>query len=225
MHLTRFTDLSLRVLLYLGYINGERLATVNEISSRIRWSQNHIVKVVHRLSKLGILASVRGRAGGVRLAQPAAEYHMGDILRELEGRESMIDCEHPPCAVQPSCPLIQAVNEAQEAFFERLNAFTLADLLQHSALSENYKSIVPPVREQRIWRRSILIRRLDPAPHPAAEASAAAQAPSPIEEDEIGPLDFEEADELGADREGLGGEFGKAPGWRTFRKAPALEEN
>lgn len=182
MHLTRFTDLSLRVLLYLGYINGERLATVSEISTRIRWSQNHIVKVVHRLSKLGLLASVRGRAGGVRLAKPAAEYLLGDILRDLEGREAMIDCEHPPCAVQFGCPLIKAVNEAQEAFFERLNAFTLADLLQNSAMAESYKSLVPPEREQRIWRRSILIRKIAPAvavPAPAA-GEAGGTAPNKI---------------------------------------------
>ena len=51
MHITRFTDLSLRVLMYLCARPSQDRTTVTEIAERIGWTRNHVVKVVHRLSQ------------------------------------------------------------------------------------------------------------------------------------------------------------------------------
>ena len=53
MHITRFTDLSLRVLMYLCARPSQDRTTVTEIAERIGWTRNHVVKVVHRLSQEG----------------------------------------------------------------------------------------------------------------------------------------------------------------------------
>ena len=50
MHLTRFTDLSLRVLIYLTHNERKGLVTVTELAERFKWSRNHMVKVVHFMS-------------------------------------------------------------------------------------------------------------------------------------------------------------------------------
>lgn len=59
MHITRFTDLSLRVLMYLCARPSQDRTTVTEIAERIGWTRNHVVKVVHRLSQEGWLATQR----------------------------------------------------------------------------------------------------------------------------------------------------------------------
>lgn len=51
MHITRFTDLSIRVLMYLTNTNRKSLVTVTELSERFHWSRNHMVKVVHFMRK------------------------------------------------------------------------------------------------------------------------------------------------------------------------------
>ena len=68
MRLTLYTDYSLRVLLYLGSMDSDKLATIKEISESYGISKNHLMKVTHELGKLGYIETIRGRGGGIRLA-------------------------------------------------------------------------------------------------------------------------------------------------------------
>lgn len=63
MHLTRFTDLSLRVLIYLTHNERKGLVTVTELAERFKWSRNHMVKVVHFMSTKNWVQTHRGRFG------------------------------------------------------------------------------------------------------------------------------------------------------------------
>ena len=61
MRLTRFTDYSLRVLIYLACEPGRR-ATIAEIAQAFEVSENHLTKVVHFLGQAEIgRASCRER--------------------------------------------------------------------------------------------------------------------------------------------------------------------
>lgn len=131
MHITRFTDLGLRVLMYLSM--GERdtaRATITELAERLAVSRNHLVKVVHRLAQLGLVATTRGKGGGMALARPADQYRLGDVVRALEDNPSLIDCGAPPCVLARNCQLKSALDDALQAFFERLNQYTLADAVR-----------------------------------------------------------------------------------------------
>ena len=57
MHLTVFSDYTLRVLMYLA-LNRTRLATIPEIAAAYGISENHLMKVVHRLVRAGVVGSV-----------------------------------------------------------------------------------------------------------------------------------------------------------------------
>lgn len=70
MHLTRFTDLSLRVLIYLTHNERKGLVTVTELAERFKWSRNHMVKVVHFMSTKNWVQTHRGRFGGLTLNPP-----------------------------------------------------------------------------------------------------------------------------------------------------------
>ena len=58
MHITRYTDYSLRVLVYLA-VQGEELATIQQIADSYEISKNHLMKVVHQLTP-GRLRGIRG---------------------------------------------------------------------------------------------------------------------------------------------------------------------
>ncbi len=66
MQLTQFSDYSLRTLIYLG-LRPDELVTIEEIAGAYGISESHLTKVVHKLGKLSMIDTVRGRRGGMRL--------------------------------------------------------------------------------------------------------------------------------------------------------------
>ena len=125
MRLTRYTDYSLRVLMYLG-ARPDRLARIGEISEAYGISRNHLMKVVQDLVRLGFVTSVRGRKGEIRLARAPEEINVGAVVRATEDSFQVAPCE--TCVIAPACGLKCALDEAVRAFLAVLDAYTLATL-------------------------------------------------------------------------------------------------
>lgn len=126
MRLTRYTDYALRVLLHLG-AHPDRLTSIAEIARAHKISQNHLMKVVHDLGKAGYIATVRGRAGGVRLARAPEEISVGAVVRHTEEGFDLVDCG--ACVIAPACGLTSMLGKALAAFMQVLDGYTLADLM------------------------------------------------------------------------------------------------
>ena len=128
MQLTRYTDYSVRVLMFLG-IQPDRLVTINELADTYEISRNHLVKVVHNLSRNGLIRTVRGKGGGMRLGREPSAINIGDVVRLTEKDVEIIDCEGLDCRLLPGCKLKVALDRARDAFVEVLDGYTLADLI------------------------------------------------------------------------------------------------
>ncbi|PWR22130.1 Rrf2 family transcriptional regulator [Zavarzinia compransoris] len=126
MHLTRYTDYAMRVLLYLG-ARPDRLCSIAEVAAAYGISQNHLMKVVSDLGQAGVVASTRGRSGGIRLARPAADINVGAVVRRTEAGTDLVDCGR--CVIAPACGLTGVLAEALAAFLAVLDRYTLADIL------------------------------------------------------------------------------------------------
>ena len=127
MRLTRFSDICLRVLIYLERA-GERAqpVTVAEISSQFDIPLNHLVKVVGQLAKLGWIKATRGRNGGLRLLADPATLTIGQVLRKLEGEEDeLVDCEGTNCSLKLDCQLRGMLRAGMRAFYEAMDRYTL----------------------------------------------------------------------------------------------------
>lgn len=127
MQLTRYTDFSLRVLIYLA-VAPDRRVTINEISQKFEISRNHLMKVVHGLSSGGFVTTYKGKNGGMRLGRDAAEIRVGDVVRATEGVLSAVDCYSPPCPLFDACTLRGVLDRAMEGFLATLDGVTIADL-------------------------------------------------------------------------------------------------
>jgi Rrf2 family nitric oxide-sensitive transcriptional repressor len=128
MRLTRFSDIGLRVLIYLERA-GERPhpVTVAEIGKQFDIPLNHLVKVVGQLAKLGWVQATRGRNGGLRLAADPATLTIGQVLRKLEGEEDeLVDCDGTNCALKMDCQLRGMLRAGMRAFYEAMDRYTLA---------------------------------------------------------------------------------------------------
>lgn len=131
MHITRYTDYSLRVLIYLAE-QGDRLATIQEIADSYEISKNHLMKVVHQLNKKGYIETIRGKKGGMRLHMAPNEINIGVLVRETEQDLSIVECfsSKSACKITPVCGLKAMFAEALKAFLETLDKYTLADVIQ-----------------------------------------------------------------------------------------------
>jgi Rrf2 family nitric oxide-sensitive transcriptional repressor len=128
MQLTRFTDFGLRMLMYLSKHDRSMPITIAEISGQFGVPHNHLIKVANRLGKLGLVKALRGRNGGLVLALPAEQILLGDTVRGLEGDTPLVNCEEPPCVLGGNCLLTGALASGLSAFYEQMNAYTLADV-------------------------------------------------------------------------------------------------
>lgn len=126
MRFTRHTDYALRVLMHLA-LNQDRLCSIGEIARTYGVSHNHLTKVVVGLTRQGFVATVRGRAGGLRLARPAGEIGVGAVIRSTEEGRELADCLG--CLLSPACGLTGVLAEATAALFAVLDRHTVADLV------------------------------------------------------------------------------------------------
>jgi Rrf2 family nitric oxide-sensitive transcriptional repressor len=128
MQLTRFTDLGLRVLMYLSQPERADPVTNAEIAAQFQVPHNHIIKVVTRLAKLGWVSTTRGRNGGLRLGVSPASLRLGSIVRELEANDQLVNCDEPPCVLRGSCLVKSALAAGVASFYAKLDEYTLADV-------------------------------------------------------------------------------------------------
>lgn len=131
MKLTTFSDYTLRVMMFLA-LNRDRLATIPEIAAAYGISENHLMKVVHQLARSGVIESVRGKGGGIRLASEPEDIRLGQIIRASEGSAPIVEClsdDAGACRIAPACRLSAVLMRAFDALFATLDEYTLADLV------------------------------------------------------------------------------------------------
>ncbi|GJD57064.1 Rrf2 family transcriptional regulator [Methylobacterium dankookense] len=130
MRLTRYTDYALRTLIFVG-LNEPRQSSIAEVARAYGISENHLTKVVHQLGRLGLVRTIRGRGGGLRLAKPPAEIGIGAVVRLTEEDLALVECfGEGACAITAPCRLRRILGEALSAFLGILDRYTLADLIE-----------------------------------------------------------------------------------------------
>lgn len=137
MRLTLYTDYSLRVLIYLASKPNEELSNVKEIAEAYDISKNHLMKVIHELGKMGVIETIRGRNGGIRLAQPPASISIGAVVRKTEDDFHLVECFNPEgnnCVITAACGLKHVLFQALQAYLDVLDQYTLADVAGDPAI-------------------------------------------------------------------------------------------
>jgi Rrf2 family nitric oxide-sensitive transcriptional repressor len=134
MHLTVYTDYTLRVMMYLAlrYPDGG-VATIDEIAGAYGISRNHLTKIIHELSRAGFIETTRGRAGGASLARAPEQISVGEIVRVAEKDFSVVRCHDMTvahdCVIFPACNLRHRLHRAVDAFLHELDTMTLREAI------------------------------------------------------------------------------------------------
>lgn len=147
MRLSKTTSYAIRILVDCAIADGN-LVKVAEISERRDITLQNTFKIVHLLSRAGFLQAVRGRHGGVRLARPAQDIRIGDVVRAMETMHLELEGE----VVKDDTPgtLDQLFDNALEAFITVLDGHTLADMVKGTRV----EPVAP--REQTVDKKPII---------------------------------------------------------------------
>jgi Rrf2 family transcriptional regulator, iron-responsive regulator len=133
MRLTRQSSYAIRTLIYCA-VRAPELSRVADIAKAHAISELFLFKLIKPLVEGGLIQTVRGRNGGIRLGRPAAEITLLDTVKLTEENFALAECfeggTDVHCPLAGACDLSGALHEALEAFFEVLDGYTIADLAQ-----------------------------------------------------------------------------------------------
>jgi Rrf2 family nitric oxide-sensitive transcriptional repressor len=138
MRINRFSDLALRLLMYLGSRAEPMQAMVTVRAAAIMFNvpYTHLVKVAHQLGQQGFLITTKGSGGGLRLARSAESISLGEVLRVIEPGDAVVDCNSQPCPLAGACLLKGALDSAYAAFLDKLDEYSLAEVARTPRLQK-----------------------------------------------------------------------------------------
>ncbi|MEO5696748.1 MAG: Rrf2 family transcriptional regulator [Burkholderiaceae bacterium] len=143
MRLSDYTDYTLRVLMYCA-AHPDRLVTIAELADQHQVSKNHLMKIVNDLGRQGVLETLRGRGGGLRLLKAPATIRVGDVVRSSETDFRLVECFDPStdtCTLTPTCRLKNVLHGALTAYLAELDGVTLADISRPARGSSSAKAL------------------------------------------------------------------------------------
>ncbi|WP_149142214.1 RrF2 family transcriptional regulator [Gemmobacter caeruleus] len=132
MRLTTRTNLAMRTLMFCA-VNPDRVVRKAEIAQACNASENHLAQVIHLLAQRGFLTTLRGRAGGLMLRRAPQEIRLGEVFRTFESCLPFTECFSEganACPLAGCCRLKCALADAVEAFYGRLDALSLQDMVE-----------------------------------------------------------------------------------------------
>jgi len=160
MHINRFSDLALRLLMYLSSRPEPMQATVTVrvAAGMFNVPYAHLVKVAHQLGQQGFLITSKGAGGGLRLARAAESTSVCEIMRVVEPGDAVVDCHSQPCPLAGACLLKGALDSAYAAFLDRLDEYSLAEVARTPRLQKlvylKPEAVKPLLHTPRTGRRA-----------------------------------------------------------------------
>lgn len=78
--LSHTAEYALRAALYLAEHGQGRLVQVGEIAGALRIPRNYLSKILHALTRQGVLRSTRGKSGGFQLARKPEGLYLVQVV-------------------------------------------------------------------------------------------------------------------------------------------------
>ena len=113
-------------------VNEDKLSQTKDIAAAYGVSEAFMFKIVQTLAKGGLIESVRGRYGGLKLARKAEDISLLDVVKVSEDNFLLAECfdeETAECPLIDVCKVNSALREALNAFFMALSKHTIEDMI------------------------------------------------------------------------------------------------
>ena len=162
LELTKQGDYAVRAMLALAAPGRRDLdAASTRISAEMAIPERVLPRVMRDLGAAGLVEARTGRSGGYRLARPAAEITLLDVIAAAEPNDDERRCvlRGIPCGRDGRCAVHDAFGEARSALLDRLARTTLAEVAAPRALTGQDRR---PIRRgpDGPWRLAAVVRTI-----------------------------------------------------------------
>jgi Rrf2 family protein len=138
MKLSKKGEYALRSVINLGIAAevGRALVQVSELAENEQLPVKFLEQIMQALKEAGFVQSVRGKFGGYRLARPARDIRIGEVVRLIDGPLAPIGCvsqtAYEPCTCpdEAHCGLRMLMLDVRNAIANILDRYTLADVVE-----------------------------------------------------------------------------------------------
>lgn len=150
MRVSTKSDYALRALIELTAEEGDKAITADELGRRQDIPHGFLQSILGDLRKAGILLAQRGQSGGWRMARPADEVTIADVIRAVDGPLVSVYGVRPESVeyngrAEVLKPIWVA---ARDALREVLEAVTIAQLTS----AELPESVIRRTEHDEAWR-------------------------------------------------------------------------
>jgi Rrf2 family protein len=109
----------------------DEVQTVEQIAAATQVPAGYLAKVLQSLTRAGLIASQRGVRGGFRLAKPAGETTLYEVIQAVDPMQRIHEC---PLGLQAHgthlCPLHRRLDDAMAQIEAQFRATTIGELVQ-----------------------------------------------------------------------------------------------
>lgn len=135
LRLSKKTDYALIALKDLASSPGGASSSAREIAARYNIPVELMAKVLQRLSRRGLLASLQGMRGGYHLGRSAAEISVADVIEAIDGPVAVTACSDAgeSCDQYSTCNVRNPLWRLQDRIERTLAEFTIAELARADA--------------------------------------------------------------------------------------------
>ena len=126
----------LRALIDLAVYSGQEAVSIQSIAKRQNISDRYLEQLMGKLRRAGLVVSIRGAGGGYRLARPAGEISVGEVLRALEGDLDAVTCpgteEGPGCEDADLCVTRYVWKRINDSITQAVDTIMIEQLVEES---------------------------------------------------------------------------------------------
>lgn len=125
---------ALRIMLDIAaHADGATPVALRDVADRQQITVKYMESIMSTLLHEHLVTSMRGKAGGYKLARPANQFTLYDILNAAEGDLMPVHCLSLPendCALKEHCITLPVWVGLSEVIRTYLQSITLADILK-----------------------------------------------------------------------------------------------
>ncbi len=132
MKLSTRARYALRIMLDVAKNGGERApVSLSGVAQRTGLSRGYLEQLALALKNARVLRGVSGRLGGYRLARPAKDITIGEIIEAAIGPICVVDCieDTASCPLSDYCECRLLYSLINTGIQDVVHGYTLADLL------------------------------------------------------------------------------------------------
>lgn len=122
---------ALRALTILAGLPDEGVMLGRDLADSAAIPQNYLSKILWALRNAGIIDATRGSGGGYRLAKPASEIHLFDVVDLFDRSRAKSTCllgAGRSCSDDVPCPAHERWRRVRSEYMNFLQGTTIADI-------------------------------------------------------------------------------------------------